>query len=408
MPKRDLDDQMKDWYRDETRDRAPDRLAERISAIPETEPETITASRRWRLRLGRWLGAGADVTRDASDRHSPSRNEERRNRFVITTAATLTAAIAVAAGAFYVNQPAVDEPQPAQQVFTAEFSQDAPPAIGDFMFGIPVWVDQCNVRDVRIGERWENDEYVPHPDGLDRQAEPDSLDILRGEAWVADWEAQDPGSGLSDPRLTGLYSEVVDSNIGAGGQVAISTARLENDAGAWQGSFVSFTDARNPVQVNVVLEGQDSYEGLTALLSYTREYFGRPQECQRLWGLISERPLPAVPSALVTGGLVPPLLSEVVLSLSDSGIEPAAPSIVWANEAEHTLIVTNTDTVEHGLAVVAEGSPEIVAGSEDDLLAPGETREVTLFFVPEIAYTIYDPTDRDGTAIDVQVVFRDQ
>ena len=412
MPNRDFDDQMQDWYRDETRDGASHRLAERVTSIPDTEPEPITATRRWRLRLGRWFGAGPDPTRGGSDQHSPPPREDRRNRLVITTAATLTVALAVGAGALLVAQPEVDDTRPADQTFQADFTSDAPPAIDDFMSGLPVWIDQCDARDVSNADRWENDVDVPDPDGHDRGVGPGGLDIMRGQAWVADWEAQAPGLGVGDPRLTGLYSETISVNQGAGGLLAVATGRLENDDGAWEGSYVMFSDYREPSQVTIQLEGEGAYDGLTALISNpeleVRE-LGAPNPragCQRLKGFISERPLPPAPPALVTGGEAPPPANAIELSLTDAGIEPANPEIVWADEAEHVVMVTNTGTVEHGIAVMEgdEWDPDsVIAGGDDELLAPGETRLLSVFFEPFSPYTIFDPTDREGTAIVVEV-----
>jgi len=111
----------------------------------------------------------------------------------------------------------------------------------------------------------------------------------RGDTW------RPSAPGMSDPRLQGNYAisfdtdayyppGVVDSLdvIGAG------TWRIENDEGAWQGSYHIVGGA--PVVVPLVGEG--AYDGLTAIV----ESAFSESDCAWEWsGLIIDRGLPEYP-----------------------------------------------------------------------------------------------------------------
>ena len=77
--------------------------------------------------------------------------------------------------------------------------------------------------------------------------------IVRGEV-VAD-----------DPRIAGLLTQVFNTHSTAEPYVAIfsGTARIDNDAGAWVGTFAAWGASSGGDEV-YVLEGEGAYDGLTA------------------------------------------------------------------------------------------------------------------------------------------------
>jgi hypothetical protein len=89
----------------------------------------------------------------------------------------------------------------------------------------------------------------------------------RGDTWQATVEA------MTDPRLTGRAALSWDTDEyfipGIDGQPAVSaiTLRIENDDGAWQGSFRTFGLADGFLTTNRItsLIGEGEYEGLGAI-----------------------------------------------------------------------------------------------------------------------------------------------
>jgi hypothetical protein len=118
-----------------------------------------------------------------------------------------------------------------------------------------------------------------------------SIDRARGFVW------RQSTSSMSDPRLEGTVhqSEDLDSYTLPGGEAGpsfgISTKRIENDEGAWQGSAVvlNFPDG-TVVAAPYVMVGEGAYEGLTAV--YSVDYFDCGEDIQ---GYIIEGDIPAVP-----------------------------------------------------------------------------------------------------------------
>ena len=118
-----------------------------------------------------------------------------------------------------------------------------------------------------------------------------TLDRSRGFVW-----RQSTGS-MSDPRLEGTVhqSEDLDSYIlpgfEPGPSLGISSKRIENDEGAWQGSAVIlyFPDGTWVVSPYVMV-GDGAYEGLTAI--YSVDIF----DCgENIRGYIIDGDIPAVP-----------------------------------------------------------------------------------------------------------------
>jgi hypothetical protein len=111
----------------------------------------------------------------------------------------------------------------------------------------------------------------------------------RGWAWQ-------PTATMSDPRLEGDYYVSYDSDdyesptvtsVGSG------TWRIENEEGAWLGSFTNIKYPDSTTIVSTALVGEGAYEGLTAVWESTNH---RPLECA--WdvrGLILEGDVPAAP-----------------------------------------------------------------------------------------------------------------
>ena len=116
-----------------------------------------------------------------------------------------------------------------------------------------------------------------------------TIDRSRGFVW-----RQSTGS-MSDPRLEGTVyqSEDPDSYTLPGGEAGpsfgISTKRIENDEGAWQGSaeVLNFPDG-TWVASPYVMVGEGAYEGLTAI--YLVNIFNCGENIQ---GYIIEGDIPA-------------------------------------------------------------------------------------------------------------------
>lgn len=129
---------------------------------------------------------------------------------------------------------------------------------------------------------------------LSRVALPDgelTINRPRGYTWQS--EVRD----VSEPRLLGTWYNSVDSDVytGPGGAPGPGfeawTHRIENDAGAWQGSLVEidFPDGQG-VHETFMLNGEGDYEGLAAVGTV-----GFGAACPNIRGYIIDGRVPAPP-----------------------------------------------------------------------------------------------------------------
>lgn len=93
---------------------------------------------------------------------------------------------------------------------------------------------------------------------------------------------------ISDPRLDGSLVQYIDSHrYGDGPDAAVISAVtwvLEAEAGAWAGSFTSFSDdSADGSGISFVMDGSGEYDGLRAVM--TADYWpgGDDQDCT--WGV---------------------------------------------------------------------------------------------------------------------------
>lgn len=127
--------------------------------------------------------------------------------------------------------------------------------------------------------------------GVDESSPEGDLVRVRSRGWA--WQ---PSATMSDPRLEGDYYVSYDSDdyrsptvtsVGSG------TWRIENEEGAWQGSFTNIKYPDSTTIVSTALVGEGAYDGLTALWESTNH---RPLECAwEVRGLILEGDVPAAP-----------------------------------------------------------------------------------------------------------------
>lgn len=127
--------------------------------------------------------------------------------------------------------------------------------------------------------------------GVDESSPEGDLVRVRSRGWA--WQ---PSATMSDPRLEGDYYVSYDSDdyrsptvtsVGSG------TWRIENEEGAWQGSFTNIKYPDSTTIVSTALVGEGAYDGLTALWESTNH---RPLECAwEVRGLILEGEVPAAP-----------------------------------------------------------------------------------------------------------------
>ena len=116
---------------------------------------------------------------------------------------------------------------------------------------------------------------------------------LRTRGWA--WQ---PTATMSDPRLAGDYYISYDSDdyeSDAVTSVGSGTWRIENDDGAWQGSFTNIKYPDSTTVVSSALVGEGAYRGLTAVWESTNL---RPLACAwEVRGLILWGDVPAAPEA---------------------------------------------------------------------------------------------------------------
>ena len=114
---------------------------------------------------------------------------------------------------------------------------------------------------------------------------------LRTRGWA--WQ---PTATMSDPRLEGDYYISYDSDDYESPtvtSVGTGTWRIENEEGAWQGSFTNIKYPDSTTIVSTALVGEGAYDGLTAVWESTNH---RPLECAwAVRGLILEGDVPAAP-----------------------------------------------------------------------------------------------------------------
>jgi hypothetical protein len=116
-----------------------------------------------------------------------------------------------------------------------------------------------------------------------------TLARYRGDTFLQPW------TEVSDPRLEGTYTRSWDEDEYFQGpaflSIVVTTDRIENDEGAWQGSSVWYRPAEGEASIApVVLVGEGAYEGLTAILGGVERY----GECA-VTGYIIDGTIPAPP-----------------------------------------------------------------------------------------------------------------
>ncbi len=111
------------------------------------------------------------------------------------------------------------------------------------------------------------------------------------------WAWQPYTTTMSDPRLEGTYQLAYDSDRvtppeTSGPSVGSGTWRIENDGGAWQGSFPVIEFADHTTTVTTQLVGSGGYEGLTAIWESQHDASACSWEVR---GVIVEGDVPAAP-----------------------------------------------------------------------------------------------------------------
>ena len=115
------------------------------------------------------------------------------------------------------------------------------------------------------------------------------------------WAWQPVATTMSDPRLEGTYqlgfdADTVSPADTSGPSVGAGTWRIENDEGAWQGSFPVIEFADHTTTVTTALVGEGAYEGLTAIWESRHDASACSWEVR---GLILEGELPAAPAPVM-------------------------------------------------------------------------------------------------------------
>jgi hypothetical protein len=126
---------------------------------------------------------------------------------------------------------------------------------------------------------------IPSSDGAIR------LSRLRGDTYQQAW------TEVSDPRLAGTFTRSWDEDEYFQGpaflSIVVTTDRIENDEGAWQGSAAVWYRPDTESEQSfapAVLVGEGAYEGLTAILSGV----GSHEPCS-VTGYIIEGSIPVPP-----------------------------------------------------------------------------------------------------------------
>jgi hypothetical protein len=116
------------------------------------------------------------------------------------------------------------------------------------------------------------------------------------------WEHSDRGWGLhitepGDPRLDGELTLRASAIQKAGTEIWNGAFRIENEAGTWQQrpmiQSVKLSGEPEPMTWTAVFDGEDGYEGLTAVIGITRRAGGWDVE-----GVVIDGALPPTPTVL--------------------------------------------------------------------------------------------------------------
>jgi hypothetical protein len=101
-----------------------------------------------------------------------------------------------------------------------------------------------------------------------------------------------------DPRIAGTWTQVshvyfMDSRDPQDGEVAVAAgrARIDNDAGAWVGTMVSYSGQPNGEGM-YVMEGEGAFEGLTAVFRW------RAADSSYEGVILPTRELPSLPEPM--------------------------------------------------------------------------------------------------------------
>jgi hypothetical protein len=127
--------------------------------------------------------------------------------------------------------------------------------------------------------------------------------ILEADFWQARGYAYEQDVIVSDPRLEGAHVVSVSRDEYHSADylwpimVASFTRRIENDEGAWQGSYtaVAFSDG-TVAGSTAVLVGEGAYEGLTALWV---EQLSQTSCSAEVRGVLFDGPVPPAPELYV-------------------------------------------------------------------------------------------------------------
>jgi hypothetical protein len=148
----------------------------------------------------------------------------------------------------------------------------------------PVAVTACVDPVSLLGAGTQNRVAIPSPEGRR------TLSRSRGDTYLVPW------TEVSDRRLEGTYTQTWNQDeYSADGEaflsIVVTTDRITNDQGAWQGSHVWYRPAEGDQSPSpLVMVGEGAYEGLTAILRGVEDY----GECA-VSGYIIEGSIPPPP-----------------------------------------------------------------------------------------------------------------
>jgi hypothetical protein len=154
--------------------------------------------------------------------------------------------------------------------------------------------DETMAAPVRVTACIDGGPYVGPPGTEESVDIPSSEGLItlrqyRGDTYLQPW------TEVSDPRLEGTYTRSWDEDEYFQGpaflSIVVTTDRIENDEGAWQGSAVWYRPAEGEGSfAPMVMTGEGAYEGMTAILGFVEGY----GECA-VTGYIIEGGIPAPP-----------------------------------------------------------------------------------------------------------------
>jgi hypothetical protein len=207
---------------------------------------------------------------------------------------TGAALVLLAVGASCIDDDAADPAAEARSEPPTGESAAAPPTTADQPTATVAQPAAVAQAPVAVTACIEPGPYVGPPGTKERVEIPSSegailLDRYRGDTFLQPW------TEVSDPRLEGTYTRSWDEDeYFSGGtaflSIVVTTDRIENDDGAWQGTSVWYRPAAGDQSfAPVVMVGEGAYEGLTAILGGTEAY-----DCT-VSGYIIEGSIPAPP-----------------------------------------------------------------------------------------------------------------